>query len=104
MHIYASDARRSIGNLLTFHGRGAVLLEWLAKRILTFALVALLAETPEELLAEGAERWLAEELGHELVAVDFVRPAREEPCSIEWVSDEYSTREVTTCLERTVDV
>lgn len=50
-------------------------------RKLTFALVALFAETPKELLTEGAERGLAEELGHELVAVDFVRPAREEPCS-----------------------
>lgn len=39
-----------------------------------FALVALLSKTPKELLTEGAERWLAEELGHELVAVDFVRP------------------------------
>lgn len=38
-----------------------------------FALVALLAEPPEELLAEGAERRLPEELGHELVPVDFVR-------------------------------
>lgn len=43
------------------------------RRLARFTLVALLAEAPQELLAEGAKGRLAEELGHELVAVDFVR-------------------------------
>lgn len=54
--------------MLTFRSKQA---------ILTFALVALLAKAPQELLAEGAKGGLAEELGHKLVAVDFVRPAGE---------------------------
>lgn len=48
------------------------------ERVLTLTLIALLSKPPEELLAEGAEGRLAEEFGHELVAVDFMRPAREE--------------------------
>lgn len=44
------------------------------RRLTSFTLVALLAEAPQELLAEGAKGGLAEELGHKLVAVDFVRP------------------------------
>lgn len=44
------------------------------RRLARFTLVALLSEAPQELLAEGAKGRLSEELGHELVAVDFVRP------------------------------
>lgn len=41
------------------------------------AAVALLAEAPQELLAERAECWLPEELGHKTVPVYFVHPETE---------------------------
>lgn len=40
------------------------------------AAVALLAEAPQELLAERAEGRLTEELGHELVPARLVHPGR----------------------------
>lgn len=39
----------------------------------TYALISLLSETPQKLLAERTERGLPEELGHKLVAVCVVR-------------------------------
>lgn len=42
---------------------------------LTDTLVALLAEAPEELLAESAERRLPEELGHESMTAHLVDSA-----------------------------
>lgn len=42
--------------------------------MLTHALVALLAEAPQKILAERTKRRLPEELGQKLVAVDLVRP------------------------------
>ena len=40
--------------------------------IRTDALIALLSKAPHEFLAVGAEGWLAEEAGAELVPVDFM--------------------------------
>ena len=45
-------------------------------KILTLTLVSLLPEPPQEVLAEGAERGLPEELGQEVMALDLVHPEK----------------------------
>lgn len=44
---------------------------------LTFALISLLAKTPQKFFTKCTKRWLSEKFGHKFVAIDFMSPAKQ---------------------------